>query len=78
MSVRVVFNGDTELGDDIEVLEEPDKHEDVNAPKLKHIIVRALRGEPSLPLDIRTISFEAGKHHIFLLNWNIKHQTKLN
>ncbi|XP_074548370.1 interphotoreceptor matrix proteoglycan 1 [Halichoeres trimaculatus] len=59
VSVRVVFNGDTELGDDTEFLEEPDKHEDVNAPKLKHIIVRALKGEPSLPLDIRTISFEA-------------------
>ncbi|XP_060919550.1 interphotoreceptor matrix proteoglycan 2 [Labrus mixtus] len=59
VTVRVVFNGDTELTDDAEVLEEPDIDEDVNAPKLKYIIVRALREEPSLPLDIRTLSFEA-------------------
>uniref|UniRef100_UPI0037E8A084 interphotoreceptor matrix proteoglycan 1 n=1 Tax=Semicossyphus pulcher TaxID=241346 RepID=UPI0037E8A084 len=59
VSVRVVFNGDTELNDDIEALEEPYTDEDANAPKLKRIIVRALREEPSLPLDIRTLSFEA-------------------
>nr|XP_020496385.1 interphotoreceptor matrix proteoglycan 2-like [Labrus bergylta] len=59
VTVRVVFNGDTELTDDAEVLEDPDIDEDVNAPKLKYIIVRALREEPSLPLDIRTLSFEA-------------------
>ncbi|XP_076604121.1 interphotoreceptor matrix proteoglycan 1 isoform X2 [Chaetodon auriga] len=63
VSVRyaVVFNGDTELNDDPEGLEEPDTEtdEDVNAPKLKHIIVKALKQEPSLPLDIQTLSFEA-------------------
>ncbi|KAG7224198.1 hypothetical protein INR49_019933 [Caranx melampygus] len=63
VSVRyaVVFNGETELNDDPEGLEEPetDTLEDVNAPKLKHIIVKALKQEPSLPLDIQTLSFEA-------------------
>ncbi|CAJ1073513.1 interphotoreceptor matrix proteoglycan 1 [Xyrichtys novacula] len=59
VSVRVVFNGDTLLGDDVEVLGEADADEDVNAPKLKYIIVRALKEESSLPLDIRTIIFEA-------------------
>lgn len=66
VSVRyaVVFNGETELGDDPEILEEPDEasDEDANAPKLKHIIVKALKQEPSLPLDIQTLSFEAGEH----------------
>lgn len=66
LSVRyaVVFNGETELGDDPEILEVPDteRDEDVNAPKLKHIIVKALKQEPSLPLDIQTLSFEAGEH----------------
>lgn len=66
VSVRyaVVFNGETELGDDPEILEEQDEdgNEDVNAPKLKHIIVKALEQEPSLPLDIQTLSFEAGEH----------------
>ncbi|KAM3595427.1 uncharacterized protein V6R79_023391 [Siganus canaliculatus] len=63
VSVRyaVVFNGETELNDEPEGLEEPDteKDEDANAPKLKHIIVKALEQEPSLPLDIQTLSFEA-------------------
>ncbi|XP_030298921.1 interphotoreceptor matrix proteoglycan 1 isoform X2 [Sparus aurata] len=65
VSVRyaVVFNGETELNDDPEGLEEPDTdtHEDVNAPKLKHIIKKALKQELSLslPLDIQTLSFEA-------------------
>lgn len=71
VSVRyaVVFNGETELNDDPEGLEEPvtDTHEDVNAPKLKHIIVKALKQEPSLPLDIQTLSFEAGKNNIILM-----------
>lgn len=66
VSVRyaVVFNGETELGDDPEILEEQDEdgNEDANAPKLKHIIVKALEQEPSLPLDIQTLSFEAGEH----------------
>ncbi|XP_042078376.1 interphotoreceptor matrix proteoglycan 1 isoform X2 [Haplochromis burtoni] len=60
VSVRyaVVFNGETELN------EEPEGYvtntgEDVNAPKLKHIIVKALKQETSLPLDIQTLSFEA-------------------
>ncbi|XP_068195229.1 interphotoreceptor matrix proteoglycan 1 isoform X2 [Antennarius striatus] len=57
----VVFNGETELNDDPEGLEAPDMetNQDVNAPKLKHIIVKALKQEPSLPLDIKTLSFEA-------------------
>ncbi|XP_029350180.1 interphotoreceptor matrix proteoglycan 1 [Echeneis naucrates] len=61
VSVRyaVVFNGETELSDDPEGLEEPETDEDVNAPKLKNIIVRALKQEPSLPLDIQTLNFEA-------------------
>ncbi len=70
VSVRyaVVFNGETELNDEPEDLEEPDTEtdEDVNAPKLKHIIVKALKQEPSLPLDIQTLSFETGKHNIIL------------
>ena len=66
VSVRyaVVFNGETELNDDPEGLEEPALDEDVNAPKLKHIIVKALKDEPSLPLDIKTLSFETGEYHI--------------
>lgn len=54
----VVFNGETELNDDPEGLEEPGE-EDANAPKLKHIIVKALQQEPSV--DIQTLSVEAGK-----------------
>lgn len=69
VSVRyaVVFNGETELGDDPEILEEQDEDndEDVNAPKLKHIIVKALEQEPSLPLDIQTLNFETGKHTLY-------------
>lgn len=70
VSVRyaVVFNGDTELSDEPEDLADPrsetDPNEDVNAPKLKHIIVKALKQEPSLPLDIQTLNFEAGKNNI--------------
>ncbi len=46
--------------------EEPhtETDEDVNAPKLKNIIVKALKQEPSLPLDIQTLSFEAGMHNV--------------
>lgn len=63
MRYAVVFNGETELSDDPEILEVPDteRDQDVNAPKLKHIIVKALKQEPSLPVDIRTLSFEAGE-----------------
>lgn len=60
MRYAVVFNGETELNDEPEGLEEPETDEDVNAPKLKHIIVKAFKQEPSL--DIQTLSFEAGKH----------------
>lgn len=67
VSVRyaVVFNGETELSDDPEGLEESamETDEDVNAPKLKHIIVKALKQEPSLALDIHTLSFEAGENN---------------
>ncbi|RVE57304.1 hypothetical protein OJAV_G00214780 [Oryzias javanicus] len=63
VSVRcaVVFNGETELSDDPEGLEDPNQEagEDVNAPKLRHIIVKALRREPSLLMDIQTLNFEA-------------------
>ncbi|XP_061599899.1 interphotoreceptor matrix proteoglycan 2 isoform X2 [Cololabis saira] len=60
-SVRyaVVFNGETELNGVFEGLEEPKADEDVNAPKLKHIIVKALKKEPSLLMDMQTLSFEA-------------------
>ncbi|KAM4724221.1 interphotoreceptor matrix proteoglycan 1 isoform 2-T2 [Anableps anableps] len=64
LSVRyaVVFNGETELNDDSDSLEKEhgkETNEDVNAPKLKHIIVKALKQEPTLLLDIQTLSFEA-------------------
>ncbi|KAM7403150.1 hypothetical protein PAMA_003869 [Pampus argenteus] len=61
VSVRyaVVFNGDTELDNEPEGLGKPETDTDnVNAPKLKHIITKALKQEPSLPLDIHTLSFE--------------------
>ncbi len=68
VSVRyaVVFNGETELNDEPKGLEEShtETDEDVNAPKLKNIIVKALKQEPSLPLDIQTLSFEAGMHNV--------------
>lgn len=65
MRYAVVFNGETELSDDPEGLEESaETNEDVNAPKLKHIIVKALKQEPSLPLDIKTLNFEAGKKNV--------------
>lgn len=65
MRYAVVFNGETELSDDPEGLEESamEGNEDVNSPKLKHIIVTALKQEPSLPLDIETLSFEAGENN---------------
>ena len=67
MRYAVVFNGETELNDEPEDLEVPNTEtdEDVNAPKLKYIIVKALNQEPSLLLDMQTLSFEAGKH-----SWN--------
>lgn len=66
MRCAVVFNGETELSDEPEGLEDPDQEagEDVNAPKLRNIIVKALRKEPSLLMDIQTLSFEAGKHNL--------------
>lgn len=67
-SVRyaVVFNGETQLGDDPDISQEPDEErdEDANAPKLKYIIVKALKQDPLLPLDIQTLSFETGEHHL--------------
>ncbi|KAM9709081.1 interphotoreceptor matrix proteoglycan 1 isoform 3-T3 [Menidia menidia] len=63
VSVRyaVVFNGETELNDEPEDMEVPDTgtNEDVNAPKLKHIVLKALKQEPPLLLDIQTLNFEA-------------------
>ncbi|KAM4542795.1 interphotoreceptor matrix proteoglycan 1 [Odontesthes bonariensis] len=63
VSVRyaVVFNGETELNDEPEDMEVPDTEtdEDVNAPKLKYIISKALNQKPPLLLDVQTLSFEA-------------------
>ncbi|KAM3871236.1 interphotoreceptor matrix proteoglycan 1 [Diretmus argenteus] len=63
VSVRyaVVFNEDTELGDEVDGIVEPGTKTDGNGngPKLKYIIAKALRQETSLPLDIQTLSFEA-------------------
>ncbi|XP_047201475.1 interphotoreceptor matrix proteoglycan 1 isoform X4 [Girardinichthys multiradiatus] len=64
LSVRyaVIFNGETELNDDSESLEKEHGKEtngDANAPKLRHIIVKALNQEPTLLLDIQTLNFEA-------------------
>lgn len=67
MRYAVVFNGETELSDEPEGLEEPDTDEDVNAPKLKHIIIKALKQEPFLPLDIQTLYFEAGRHDVTIV-----------
>ncbi|KAI4804775.1 hypothetical protein KUCAC02_026391 [Chaenocephalus aceratus] len=61
VSVRyaVVFNGETELNDEPDVLEELNMDKDTNALKLKQIIVKALKQETSLPVDIETLSFES-------------------
>lgn len=60
MRYAVVFNGETELNDEPGGLEGLEKDNDVYAPKLKHIIVKALKQDLSLPLDIQTLSFETG------------------
>lgn len=60
----VVFNGETQLADDPDIPQEPDEEKDANAPKLKYIIVKALKQDPLLPLDIQTLSFEAGEYHL--------------
>ncbi|XP_017269652.1 interphotoreceptor matrix proteoglycan 1 isoform X2 [Kryptolebias marmoratus] len=62
MRCAVVFNGETQLNDDPEGFAEEadaDAGRDANAPKLKHIIVKALKQEPTLLMDIQTLSFEA-------------------
>ncbi|XP_014856751.1 PREDICTED: interphotoreceptor matrix proteoglycan 1-like isoform X1 [Poecilia mexicana] len=62
LSVRyaVVFNGETELdGDSLEMEEGKETNENAKAPKLKRIIVTALKQEPTLLLDIQTLSFQA-------------------
>ncbi|KAM8833101.1 interphotoreceptor matrix proteoglycan 1 isoform 2-T2 [Synchiropus picturatus] len=60
MRYAVIFNGDTELSDDpgmsAMAAEESDE---VNAPKLKEIIVKALKEEPLLPIDLQTLNFES-------------------
>lgn len=75
MRYAVVFNGEIELSEDSGVYGEPgaDADEDVNAPKLKYIIVKALKQGTSLPLDIQTLSFEAGKQNIILMFSRIKY-----
>lgn len=78
MRYAVVFNGETELSDEFEGLEEPGG--DVNALKLKRIIVKALKQEPSLPLDIQTLSFETGKLIIvftFLIKYYVSAQNRI-
>ncbi|XP_019712895.1 interphotoreceptor matrix proteoglycan 1-like isoform X2 [Hippocampus comes] len=52
----VVFDGDTKLSDEPEP---PDGQTNVDAPKLRHMIMKALQKEPSLPLDIQNLTFEA-------------------
>lgn len=70
VSVRyaVVFNGDTELGEEPEGTLEPhmESDGDVNATtgKLKHTVAKALSLETSLPVDIQTLRFETGKHKL--------------
>ncbi|XP_061699942.1 interphotoreceptor matrix proteoglycan 1 isoform X2 [Syngnathoides biaculeatus] len=51
-----VFDGDTELSDDPQT---PDGHTNVDPPKLRHMIVKALQKEPSLLLDIQNLTFQA-------------------
>ncbi|XP_049596148.1 interphotoreceptor matrix proteoglycan 1 isoform X3 [Syngnathus scovelli] len=51
----VVFNGDTEPSDEPEP---PDGRTNVDALKLRQMIVKALQKEPSLPLDIQYLTFE--------------------
>lgn len=70
MRCAVVFNGETQLNDDPEGFveeAEAEANQDVNAPKLKHIIVTALKQEPTLLMDIQTLSFETGKHIVTML-----------
>ncbi|XP_037097606.1 interphotoreceptor matrix proteoglycan 1 isoform X2 [Syngnathus acus] len=51
----VVFNGDTEQSDEPEP---PNGQTNVDALKLRQMIVKALQKEPSLPLDIQYLTFE--------------------
>ncbi|XP_077476833.1 interphotoreceptor matrix proteoglycan 1 isoform X2 [Stigmatopora argus] len=51
-----VFDGDIELSDDPEAL---DWQANVDIPKLRHVMLKALQKEPSLPLDIQKLTFEA-------------------
>uniref|UniRef100_A0AAV2JFY0 Interphotoreceptor matrix proteoglycan 1 n=1 Tax=Knipowitschia caucasica TaxID=637954 RepID=A0AAV2JFY0_KNICA len=63
MSVRyaVLFNGDTELGDQPEGFHTTDveTQRDMNVPNLQNIIMRALKQEHSLPLDLNGLNFDA-------------------
>lgn len=70
MRYAVVFNGETELNIDSDSLEKEhgkDANSDGNAAKLKYIIRKALKQEPTLLLDIQTLSFEAGNHNYMSL-----------
>ncbi|XP_072313484.1 interphotoreceptor matrix proteoglycan 1 isoform X2 [Eucyclogobius newberryi] len=62
VSVRyaAIFNGDTELSDEPEGFHVTDveTQRDMNAPKLQNTIIRALKQEHSLPLDLNTLSFD--------------------
>nr|XP_061798174.1 interphotoreceptor matrix proteoglycan 1-like [Nerophis lumbriciformis] len=51
-----VFDGDIELSDDPEPL---DWQANVDAPTLRHMMLKALQKESSLPLDIQKLTFEA-------------------
>ncbi|KAK7904939.1 hypothetical protein WMY93_017546 [Mugilogobius chulae] len=63
LSVRyaVLFNGDTELSDQPEGyhLTDVETQKDVNTPKLQNIIIKALKQEHSLPLDLNSLNFDA-------------------
>nr|XP_057947219.1 interphotoreceptor matrix proteoglycan 1 isoform X2 [Doryrhamphus excisus] len=52
----VLFDGDTELSDDSDA---PGMVTNEDAVKLRDMIVKALQKEPSLPLDIQNLIFEA-------------------
>ncbi|XP_077586795.1 interphotoreceptor matrix proteoglycan 1 isoform X2 [Stigmatopora nigra] len=56
LQYAAVFDGDIELSDDPESL---DWQANVDTPKLRHVMLKALQKEPSLPLDIQKLTFEA-------------------
>jgi len=74
VSVRyaVVFSGYAEPGEPTEGVESGEGGASgaelhPTAPQLQDIVAKALRQETSLPLDIQTLTFEAGKHPVHSL-----------